>query len=112
MQVGEAGVRLDVALVGGLGAERALDDHVRSLEAFVEIAMAELMPVGDVRWLLRLRLHALGEDVFVQDRGIGRHRRLDIGNMRKHLVVDLDQLQRLSGDRRTNRRDGGDGWPS
>ena len=41
-------MRLDVALMGGLGAERALDDHVRSLETFVEIAMAELMAARDV----------------------------------------------------------------
>jgi len=47
-EVGEAGVRLDVALVGRLGAERALDDNVRGLETFVEITMAELMQARDV----------------------------------------------------------------
>src|SRR5262249_46159811 len=109
LEVGEAGVRLDIALVGRLGAEHALDDHVRSLETLVEIAMAELMPACDVWWPRCLWLHTLSKDVLVQDRGVGRHCRFDIGNMRKHLIVYLDQFQRPSGDRRTNRRNGGDG---
>src|SRR5262249_10315460 len=104
LEVSEAGVRLDVALMGRLGAERALDDNVRGLETFVEIAMAELMPAGDVGCLSRFRLHTLSEDVFVQDGGALRLCRLDIGNMRKHFIVYLDHFQRQWGDRRTNRR--------
>ena len=71
--------------------------------------MAELMSVRHVRWLLRYRLHALGEDVIVQNRCVGRHSRLDVGNMRKHFVVDLNQLQCLTGDCKTGRHNGGDG---
>jgi hypothetical protein len=48
LEVGEAGVRLNVTLMGRLGAKRALDDDVRSFETFANIAMAELMPAGDV----------------------------------------------------------------
>ena len=37
---------------------------------------------------------------------VRRHRRLDIDDVRQHLVLDLDQLERLGGD---NWRGGGDG---
>ena len=40
---GEAGMRLDIALVRRLGLEAALDDDVGLPEALLEIAMAELV---------------------------------------------------------------------
>ena len=44
--------------------------------------------------------YALGEQVVVQHRRVRRHRRLDVDDVRQHLVVDLDQVERFLGDRR------------
>ena len=52
---GEAGMGLDIALVRRLGLEAALDDDVGFLEALLDVAMAELVAVGDVGRLLRRR---------------------------------------------------------
>ena len=94
----------DIALMRRLGLERALDDDVRLLETRFHVAVTELVAPHDVRRLLRLRLHAVGEDRAVQHRRAGLHRLVDIGHVRQDLVVDLDQLQRLA---RHPRVDGG-----
>jgi hypothetical protein len=107
--IGEAGVRLDIALVRRLGLEGALDDDVGLLEAGRDIAMAELVAAHDVGGLLGLRLHAVGEDGAVQDRRAGLHRLVDVGHVRQHFVVDLDQLQGFARRARIHRRDRGDG---
>ena len=53
---GEAGMRLDIALMGRLGLEAALDDDVGLGEALLDIAMAELVTrFDDVGGLLRRR---------------------------------------------------------
>ena len=44
----------------------------------------------------------------VQDRRVGLHRLGDVDHVRQHLVLDLDQLQRLLGDRLDDGGDGGD----
>ena len=64
---------------------------------------------GDVGRLGRRRRHALGDLVLVQQRRVGLHRLLDVDDVGQHLVVDLDQLQRLLGDRLRRGGDGGDG---
>jgi hypothetical protein len=56
----------------------------------------------------RFGVDTRGEDVVVQYRRIGRHRSLDIHDVRQYLVLDLDQIERLFGDRRRDRRDCGD----
>ncbi|OWK21852.1 hypothetical protein AJ88_12415 [Mesorhizobium amorphae CCBAU 01583] len=61
----------------------------------MDIAVAVLRALGDVGRLDRLLLEALGEDGIVDQGGVVVHRLIDIGDMRQHLVVDLDQLQRL-----------------
>ena len=43
----------------------------------------------------------------MQDRRVGLHRLGDVDDVRQHLVVDLDQRQRLLGDRLRHRGDGG-----
>ncbi len=67
------------------------------------------LPLGDVRGLGRLFGQALGEHVRVQQRRVGRHRRLDVDHVRQDLVVDLDQIERRFGDRGGRRGDRGDG---
>ena len=108
---GDAGVRLDVALVHGLGGELALDDDVGLLEAGRDVAQHELDALGDVGGRLGRRLDAGRDHVLVQQRRAGLHRLDHVDDVRQHLVVDLDQLQRLLGDalrwwRRRRRPDG------
>ena len=53
-------------------------------------------------------LDAFGADVRMQDRRVGLHRLDRIDDVREHLVIDLDQLQRLLGDRLAGGGDGRD----
>jgi len=55
------------------------------------------------------RLDAAGNHVLEQQRRVGFHRVIDVDHMRQHLVIDLDQRQRLVGDDRIGGGDGGDG---
>ena len=48
--VGDAGVGLDVALVHGNGPELPFDDYVCCLEAGFDVAAAEFVDRGEVRW--------------------------------------------------------------
>ena len=56
----------------------------------------------------RPRLNALGQDVVVQHRSIGRHRGRNIEHGRQRLVVHLDQRQRRLGDMRVHGGNGRD----
>ena len=78
-----------------------------SLKPCFDVAMAVLAALGDVGRLAGLGLDALGEDVVVQHGRRGLHRLVDIGHMRQHLVVDLDELQRLPGRAGIDRGDRG-----
>ena len=98
-------MRLDIALVHRLGRIAPLDDDFGFAEPGLDIALGEANHLGDVRGLGRLRVDAGGEDVVVQHRRVRRHCRLDIHDVRQYLVFDLDQIERLLGDRRG---DGGD----
>ena len=101
-------MRLDIGLVHRLGGVAALDDHLGLLEAGVDVALLEVDALGDVRRLGRLRLDTGSEQVVVQHRRIVRHRRLDIDDVRQHLVLHVDQLERLVGDRLRRRGHRGD----
>ena len=63
--IGDAGVRLDVALVNRLGGELVLDDSVGFGETGVGVAELELKTLGDVGSRLGLRIDAFGKDVIV-----------------------------------------------
>ena len=65
--VGDAGMGLDVALMGLLGPERSLHDHLGLPESGVDVAMTELAPLGNVGRPGGLRLDAVGEDAVVDD---------------------------------------------
>ena len=84
---GHAGVRLDIGLVHRRGLELLLDDHVGRGEAGVEVADLELQPLGDVGRLGRRRLDAAGDHVLEQQRRVGRHRLVDVDDVRQHLVI-------------------------
>ena len=106
---GDAGMGLDIALVHGLGLERALDDQVGGGEALVDVAERDLDAGGDVRRLVGRVVHAAGAQMVVQDRRVRRHRRDDVRHVRQHLVVHRDQLEGALGDRGAGRGDRGDG---
>ena len=105
-------MRLDVALVHGLGVELALDHDVGLGEALLHVAERELDPLGDVRGLGRRRLDARGDHVLVQQRRAALHRLDHVDHVRQDLVVDLDQLQRLPGDAALVAATAATGWPS
>ena len=105
----DAGLRLDIALMHRLGVERLLDDDVGFREPLRRIADRQFVALDDVGRLFRVRpLHALGTQVIVQDRRAGLHRLDRVDDVRQHLVFDLDQFQRLLGDRLAGRGDGRD----
>ncbi len=99
----KAGVRLDVALVSGLGAEGPFDHDVGFAEALLDVPMAELAGRGDIRGF------AIPAEALMKDRRTLLHCLFDIRDVRQHLVVDIDQLQRLLRYRRRGRRHCGDG---
>ena len=69
-----------------------------------DVAHGEIEPLDHVAGLVGA-LDALGAHMLVQDRGAGRHGGDRIDHVRQHLVLDLDQLERLLGDRLARRRD-------
>ena len=105
-------MRLDVALVHGLGVEGALDHEIGLGEARRDVADRELDPLGDVGGLVRRRLDACGEQVLVQQRRVVRHRLDDVDHVRQRLVLDLDQLERLLGDVALVAATAATAWPS
>jgi hypothetical protein len=102
-----AGVWLEIALVHGFGAELALDHQIGPGEARLDIAVAELDTLGDVR--RAVGLHAYGDHGLVEDRGARLQGLRDVGDVRQDLIVHLDQLQRLPRRSGTGGRDGRDG---
>ena len=108
-EAGDAGVRLDIALVNGRRDVAAFDDHVRRGEAAGKVAALQLHARGDVGGFIGLGLKAGGEARFVQQRRVRGHGRLDIGDMRQHFILHIDQGKRSIGDRRRDRRHRGHG---
>ena len=76
----ETGVRLDIALMHGLGLEAALDDHLRRGEARLDVAQRVLELAGDIRRRCRARLGADLRHVLVQD-----------GRARLQRLIDIDR---------------------
>ena len=107
----QAGMRLDISLVHRLGGVATFDDHLGLIEAVLDVALVEVHPLGDVRWLGRFRIHPGGEQVVVQDRRIVLHRVLDVDDVGQHLVLHVDQLERFVADRLRNGAHRGDRVP-
>ena len=108
LDVDDAGVRLDVALMHGLGLEVALDDDVGSGEAGIAVAELVLERAGDVGGGSRSRLGADAAHVLVQDWGTRLQGLVNVDDPGQHLVVDLDQLEGVGRDSvryRRHRRD-------
>ena len=104
-------MRLDVALVDGLGAVLALDDNVRLGEAGGGVALLVLEVLGDVADLIGLLAKLFCLEVVVQNRRAGGHRVLDGYDGRQNLVIYLYQLDGFLGDVRVGRGDAGNGVP-
>ena len=102
-------MRFDVALVHRLGGVVALYHDLGQLEAGVGVALHIVNALGDVRRLGRHRLHALGDQMVVQQRCTVLHRLGDVDDVRQHLVLDLDQRQGRIGNGVGGGRDRGDG---
>jgi hypothetical protein len=92
-------MRLDIRLMHRLGGIAALNDHLGFLEAGLDVALVEVYALGDIRRLGRLRLDIRREQIIVQDRRIVCHRRLDVDDIGQHLVLHVDQFERLVADR-------------
>ena len=107
VQQAETRVRFDISLVGGRGAEAALDHLVGLGKPGVDIAVAEF-PV--TRHVFR---EAFGNGFIgapgLNDRRAGLHRLVDVGDMGQHFVIHDDLLQRSEGGAGRGRGDGGDG---
>jgi ABC-type molybdate transport system substrate-binding protein len=69
-------------------------------ESGLGIALCKRHTFGDVGRLLGLGLYPLGIEVIVQQRRTRLHCRLDVDDVRQHLVLDLDQIERLRRDDR------------
>ena len=108
IEAGDAALRLDIGLMHRRGLERHLDDLVGRREAGLDVAEIELVALRDVRRRLRRRLDAARHHVLEQQRRVRLHRLVDVDDVRQHLVVDLDQRQRLVGDGLAGGRHGGD----
>ncbi len=102
-------MRLNVALMHRSGLELLLDDDIGLGKPGFEIADLEFQLLGDVGRLGRHRFDAARDHVLEQQRRVGRHRRVDIDDVRQHLVIDRDQRQRLFRGGGIGRGDGGDG---
>ena len=111
---GQTSVRLDVALVGRPAPIMLLDDLIGLRKSLLDVADIEIVALRDVGRAVGLeadlgREHRIQRvQLLVQDRGIGMHRRIDVGDVRQDLVVDLDQAQRATGDGGADGGDGGD----
>ena len=103
----QAGMRLDIGLVHGLGGVAAFHNHVGILEAGVHVALLERHHLGDVGRLGRLRFDAGREQIVVQDGGVVGHRVLDVDDVGQHFVLHVDQRDRGVGDRLRRGGDGG-----
>ena len=65
-----------------LGGIAPPDDDIGLAKAGHGVALRKGHPLGDVRWLFRLGVNALGEEVVMQQRRSLGHRRLDIDDVR------------------------------
>ena len=104
----DAGMRLDIGLMHRLGRVTPFNDDIGEAHTGLAVAFLEADLLGDVRRPLRLRLHSLRKHVVVQDRRIFGHRLFAIDHVWQHLVLDLDQVERLGGDDRRNGGERGD----
>ena len=89
-------MRLDIALVGLLGLEAALNNYIRARKTSVHIAVAKFATIGNVRWPVRLRVSAFGIYRLVQERRVWLNGFVNINNVRQNIVLDIYEFQRLT----------------
>ena len=108
-KTGHGSMGLDIALMHRRGLEAALDNQIGLGKTGLDIANRDIDFLENIGSLGRLRRHAVGEHIGMQNRCIRLHRLFDIDHMRQHLVIDLDQFERGVGDGGTGCGHGGDG---
>ena len=96
IRVGDDGVRLDVALMDGLGCELSLDDDIGLGKARFEIAALVEIARRNIRRCLRRRIDADRVHLGVQHGSIRRHRFIERDRMRKNLIFDFYRRRRLT----------------
>jgi len=92
------GVRLQVALVHGGGAEFALHHNIRLPQARGGIPLSVLEGTGHVAGLIARLLVHFRDHTFVQQRRPWPRGRQHIHHRRQHLIVHLDQPARFLGN--------------
>ena len=95
---GDTGMRLDIGLMHGGSHVAAFGDDVGRGEAGIDIARFQHDFLRDVGRRGGLGVHAGGEHLLVQHRGVGRHGGFDVDDMRQDFIRDLDQRQSRIGD--------------
>jgi len=91
IDVGHGDLRLEIALVGGVDGDADRGGERSAGESPGRIAAGDDGARADVARRARTRLHALGDDVVMQDGSIRRHGGGEIDDGGQRLVVDLDQ---------------------
>ena len=102
-------LRLDIPLMDGGRAEFALDDLVSFGKAGLDVAHLLAVVAGDIALAVGLFAQFAGCALLVQERGTLFHGLQNVDHRRQWLVVDLDQLEGLLGDMRTDGGHGGHG---
>ena len=92
----QAGMGLNVTLVGLFGLIGLFNDHIGFGKACFNVAMTHLRTSSNVGGLGWLRLNASRDDAIMNHRRRFAHGFIDIGNVGKLLVLHVDQLQSLS----------------
>ena len=102
----DTGMRLDIALVGGFGFVGVLAHDVGGGKARLQIAMPEFHVARDIG------VHPLGHRVIgnplTNDRGAQCHRGVNIGHMRKDLILHRNQPRRVLRQKGRGCRNGRD----
>ncbi len=104
-------VWLEVVVVHGRGAERALDDHVGLGETALRVALQELRVAGHVAGGFARAGQRPGPQLLVQEGRVLAHGVEHVHHRRQALVFDFDQPDSLLGSMRVAGRDGSDGVP-
>ncbi len=106
-ELGKAGVGLDIALMGGLGLVGVFHQKVGGGKARLEIAVAVFDIAHDVG------MKPLGHRIIGCPRADRRsarlHRLVHVGDVRQHLVFNLNELGGFTGQKKARGGNGGNG---
>ena len=104
--------RLDRDALGRIGHVPALDDDVGCGEGRVDVALRDRRVAEQVVVPAERLVALVGLPVRMHGRRVVGERRLEVGQHRERLEVDLDERRRLACELGCQRRDAGDESPS